>query len=544
MTTTFAQLGVPDTICRALARNGITQPFAIQAAAITDALAGRDVCGRAPTGSGKTLAFGIPIAINVERAKPKMPRALILAPTRELAEQIHEEIRSFAGQVRIGVVYGGVGYGPQIAALRKGVDILVACPGRLEDLIEQGLVDLRAVDHVVLDEADRMADMGFMPAVRRLLEQTSSDRQTLLFSATLDGDVAKLTRDHQRDPVHHEVSEDTPDITAARHLFWKVPRAERTGVLAEAVGTAWPAIVFCRTRHGSDRLARQLDKAGVRTAAIHGGRSQSQRTRALSDFINGKVHALVATDVAARGIHVDDVAAVFHFDPPEDHKAYIHRSGRTARAGRSGVVISLLTPEQVKDAQRMQREIGLDEPVGEPDAEVLLESVPSPATAARAVAYVAPEHRQSEERGQRNRNGDRDRRGQGSHGGQGNRNGRSRSQSSQNRDRNDSEQSDRRDGGGNSSKRSRNGKPRTRSNGGGNSSNRSRNGKPRTRSNGGGNSSNRSRNGNSDNQSSNGNSDNRSRNGNGGGKPRTRSNGSTGGPNRKARRAHLQSGTA
>jgi superfamily II DNA/RNA helicase len=544
MTTTFAQLGVPDTICRALARNGITQPFAIQAATITDALAGRDVCGRAPTGSGKTLAFGIPIAINVERAKPKMPRALILAPTRELAEQIHEEIRSFAGQVRIGVVYGGVGYGPQIAALRKGVDILVACPGRLEDLIEQGLVDLRAVDHIVLDEADRMADMGFMPAVRRLLEQTSSDRQTLLFSATLDGDVAKLTRDHQRDPVHHEVGEDTPDITAARHLFWKVPRAERTGVLAEAVGTAWPAIVFCRTRHGSDRLARQLDKAGIRTAAIHGGRSQSQRTRALSDFINGKVHALVATDVAARGIHVDDVAAVFHFDPPEDHKAYIHRSGRTARAGRSGVVISLLTPEQVKDAQRMQRQIGLDEPVGEPDAEVLLESVPSPATAARAVAYVAPGHRQSEERGQRNRNrnGDRDRRGQGSHGGQGNRNGRSRSQSSQDRDRNDSEQSDRRDGGGNSSNRSRNGKPRTRSSGGGNSSNRSRNGN--------GNSSNRSSNGNggnSSNRSSNGNggnSSNRSSNGNGGGKPRTRSNGSTGGPNRKARRAHLQSGTA
>ena len=551
MTTTFAQLGVPDTICRALARNGITQPFAIQAATITDALAGRDVCGRAPTGSGKTLAFGIPIAINVERAKPKMPRALILAPTRELAEQIHEEIRSFAGQVRIGVVYGGVGYGPQIAALRRGVDILVACPGRLEDLIEQGLVDLRAVDHVVLDEADRMADMGFMPAVRRLLEQTSSDRQTLLFSATLDGDVAKLTRDHQRDPVHHEVGEDTPDITAARHLFWKVPRAERTGVLAEAVGTAWPAIVFCRTRHGSDRLARQLDKAGIRTAAIHGGRSQSQRTRALSDFINGKVHALVATDVAARGIHVDDVAAVFHFDPPEDHKAYIHRSGRTARAGRSGVVISLLTPEQVKDAQRMQRQIGLDEPVGEPDAEVLLESVPSPATAARAVAYVAPGHRQSEERGQRNRNGDRDRRGQGSHGGQGNRNGRSRSQSSQDRDRNDSEQSDRRDGGGNSSNRSRNGKPRTRSSGGSNSSNRSRNGSGgnssnRSRNGGGGNSSNRSRNGNSENRSSNGNgnSDNRSRNGNGGGKPRTRSNGSTGGPNRKARRAHLQSGTA
>ena len=533
MSTTFAQLGVPDAICRALARHGITEPFAIQAATITDALAGRDVCGRAPTGSGKTLAFGIPLVVNVERAQPKRPRALVLAPTRELAEQIHEEIRTFAGPVRIGVVYGGVGYGPQIAALRKGVDILVACPGRLEDLIDQGLVDLGCVDHVVLDEADRMADMGFMPAVRRLLDQTSSDRQTVLFSATLDGDVAKLTRDHQRDPVHHEVGEDTPDITAARHLFWKVPRAERTGVLAEAVGTAWPAIVFCRTRHGSDRLARQLDKAGIRTAAIHGGRSQSQRTRALSDFINGKVHALVATDVAARGIHVDDVAAVFHFDPPEDHKAYIHRSGRTARAGRSGVVVSLVAPEQVKGVQQMQRQIGLDEPVGAPDTEVLLESVPSPATAARAIAYVAPERSRNGDRGQRNRNGDRDRRGQGGHR---SRNGRSRPQSSQDRDRNDSERSDRRNGGG-SSNRSRYGKPRTRSNGEGSSSNRSRNGN--------GNSANRSRNGNgnSANRSPNGNSANRSPNG-AGGKPRTRSNGSTGGPNRKARRAHLQRGAA
>ena len=553
MTTTFAQLGVPGTICDALARNGITEPFAIQAAAIIDALAGRDVCGRAPTGSGKTLAFGIPLVVNVEQARPKRPRGLVLAPTRELAEQIHEDLRTFAGPVRIGVVYGGVGYGPQIAALRRGVDILVACPGRLEDLIQQGLVDLGNVDHVVLDEADRMADMGFMPAVRRLLDQTSSDRQTVLFSATLDGDVAKLTRDHQRDPVHHEVGEDTPDITAARHLFWKLPRAERTGVLAEAVGTAWPAIVFCRTRHGSDRLARQLGKAGIRTAAIHGGRSQSQRTRALSDFINGKVHALVATDVAARGIHVDDVAAVFHFDPPEDHKAYIHRSGRTARAGRSGVVISFLTSEQVREAHRMQRAIGLDEPVDAPDTEALLELVPSPATAARAVAYVAPEHARGGERERHNRDSDRDRRGRG---GQRNRSGRSRSQSSQDREGKDSERSDQRNGGGNSSNRSRNGKPRTRSNGSGNSTNRSRsssgNSTNRSR-NGNGNSTNRSRNGNGSGNSTNrsrngngsGNSTNRSRNGNGnGGKPRTRSNGSNGGPNRKARRAHLQRGVA
>ena len=585
MSTTFAELGVPESICQALARNGITEPFAIQTATITDALAGRDVCGRAPTGSGKTLAFGIPLVVRVDRAKPRFPRALVLAPTRELAEQIHEEFRTFAGQVRIGVVYGGVGYGPQIAALRRGVDILVACPGRLEDLIERGLVDLGHVDHVVLDEADRMADMGFMPAVRRLLDQTSSDRQTVLFSATLDGDVAKLTRDHQRDPVRHEVGEDTPDITAARHLFWKVARAERTGVLAEAVGSAWPAIVFCRTRHGSDRLARQLEKAGIRTAAIHGGRSQSQRTRALSDFINGKVHALVATDVAARGIHVDDVAAVFHFDPPEDHKAYIHRSGRTARAGRSGVVISFLTPEQVKEAQRMQRAIGLDEPVGAPDTEVLLESVPSPATASRAVPYVAPERSRNNERPQRNRSGDSERHGQG---GQHNRNGRSRSQSSQNRDRNDSGRPGGRNGG-SSSNRSRNGSGDTRRDGdgdgssyrsrSGSSSNRSRNGSGDTRRdgdgdgssyrsrsgsssnrsrNGSGSSSNRSRNdgGSSSNRSGNGGGDGSSyrsrddggdssnRSGNPAGKPRTRSHGGNGGPNRKARRAHLQSGTA
>jgi len=486
--STFARLGVPERICRALEARGITQPFAIQAATITDALAGRDVCGRAPTGSGKTLAFGIPLVATVERSEPRFPRGLVLAPTRELAEQIHDELRSFAGPVRIGVVYGGVGYGPQVTALRKGVDVLVACPGRLEDLIGQGLVDLGAVDRVVIDEADRMADMGFLPVVRRLLEQTATDRQTVLFSATLDGDVAHLTRDHQRDPVRHEVGDETPDITAARHLFWKVDRTSRSGVLAEAIGTAWPAIVFCRTRHGSDRLARQLGKAGIRTAAIHGGRSQAQRTRALADFTGGRVHALVATDVAARGIHVDDVAAVFHFDPPEDHKAYIHRSGRTARAGRSGVVVSFVAPEGVKGARRMQREIGLDEPVHEPDAEMLLAAAP----ASIAEAYVPR----------------RDEREDASH---------HRADPGRSRSRNRS----RRNGGqvrGTGGNQSRDGKPR-------NGGNQSRDGKPR---NGG-------------NQSRNGkprNGGNQSRNG----KPGT--NGSNGGPNRKARRAHLQRGAA
>ena len=375
---TFAQLGVPASIISALARRGITRPFEIQAATVADALAGRDVCGRAPTGSGKTLAFGIPLVVGVGRAEPRRPRALALAPTRELAEQIATEIRTFSGLVRTGVVYGGVGYGPQIQALRQGVDILVACPGRLEDLIGQRAVSLSAVDRVVLDEADRMADMGFMPAVRRLLDQTSPRRQTMLFSATLDGDVAKLTRDYQHDPVFHDVGEDTPDITVASHLFWNVDKADRTAVTAEAVSAAWPAIVFCRTRHGSDRLAKQLDKAGIQVATIHGGRSQNQRTRALADFANGKVHALIASDVAARGIHVEGVAAVVHFDAPEDPKTYVHRSGRTARAGQGGVVVTLVQPEQVKDMRLLQRRIGLNEAFTDPDAGALRSLTPPP----------------------------------------------------------------------------------------------------------------------------------------------------------------------
>ena len=283
-------------------------------------------------------------------------------------------------------MYGGVGYGPQLQALRRGVDILVACPGRLEDLIGQGAVDLSAVERVVLDEADRMADMGFMPAVRRILDQTSGQRQTLMFSATLDRDVAKLTRDYQRDPVRHDVGEETPDITSAHHLFWNVARHDRVATTAKAIDAAWPAIVFCRTRHGSDRVARQLSRDGIQAAAIHGGRSQPQRTRALADFAKGRVHALVATDVAARGIHVDGVAAVIHFDPPEDHKAYLHRSGRTARAGQSGVVISLVQPEQVKDLRRIQRQAGLEELFTDPDAVALRELSPVPARTELAAA--------------------------------------------------------------------------------------------------------------------------------------------------------------
>ena len=371
MSPTFAQLGVPKYIDQALAQHGITQPFEIQAATMADAMTGRDVCGRAPTGSGKTLAFGIPLVANVGRAQPHKPKALVLAPTRELAEQITTELRTFSGKVYVTAIYGGVGYGPQFRSLRRGVDILVACPGRLEDLIDQGAVELSAVEMVVVDEADRMADMGFMPAVRRLLDQTARKRQTMLFSATLDRDVASLTRDYQHNPVRHEVGDGTPDVVAADHVFWTVAGADRIRVSAGAIDAAGPTIVFCRTRHGCDRVARQLDRNGIRAAAIHGGRNQNQRTRALAAFSTGRVQALVATDVVARGIHVEDVSAIIHFDPPADAKVYLHRSGRTARAGKGGIVISLIPPDQVKKTRHMQRRMGLRVPMTEVDLTIL-----------------------------------------------------------------------------------------------------------------------------------------------------------------------------
>ncbi len=376
MTTTFAQLGVPSQLAGALADQGITEPFPVQAATIPDALAGRDVCGKAPTGSGKTFAFGLPILAKVEKAKKGRPRALVLAPTRELAEQIKKELAPLARSVgrNVFAVYGGVGYGGQVSAMRKGVDVLVACPGRLEDLIEQGIVDLSDADLVVLDEADRMADMGFMPSVMRLLDQTSSRRQTLLFSATLDGDIAKLSKRYQNDPVRHEAaSVDTDELDAVHH-FWLVDHHDRTQHTADLINESGKSIVFTRTRHGADRLAKQLDKLGVRSVAMHGGRSQNQRQRALDAFSSGKAAALIATDVAARGIHVDDVAAVIHFDPAGDHKDYLHRSGRTARAGATGTVVTLVTHEQKRDVLKMQRDIDLDAPLARPDIASLADS--------------------------------------------------------------------------------------------------------------------------------------------------------------------------
>jgi superfamily II DNA/RNA helicase len=366
--STFASLGTPADLVERLSRHGISEPFPIQAATVPDALAGRDICGRAPTGSGKTIAFGIPLVSRLDGRSRRSPRGLVLVPTRELAAQVTTELRMLAGPKGPSVlaVYGGVGYGPQLNQLRRGVDILVACPGRLSDLVRRGDVTLDSIEIVVIDEADRMADMGFLPEVRRLLDTVPGERQTLLFSATLDGDVDVLVRRYQRNPVRHELE---PEHTAhsSRHVFWNTARADRVAVLTDLLATQWPAIVFCRTKHGADRLAKQLGRAGIASAAIHGNLSQSQRTRALAAFAGGTVHALVATDVAARGIHVDDVAVVVHFDPPATEKDYVHRSGRTGRAGRTGIVVSFVDRDQQKATAVLQRQLGLDGAIERPD---------------------------------------------------------------------------------------------------------------------------------------------------------------------------------
>ena len=385
---TFADLGAPKPIVDHLADRGITEPFPIQMAVLADALSGRDILGRAPTGSGKTLAFGIPLVTRMDKGQRRRPTALILSPTRELAEQIGDELRPLAQGMGHGVavVYGGVGYKHQHRALDRGASLVVACPGRLEDLLQMNALTLEDVTCVVIDEADRMADMGFLPAVRRILDATCSERHVQLFSATLDGPVAKLTRDFQNDPVRHEIGSSEPDMTLAHHIFWTVDRTERVPHVAQFIDTAGSTIVFTRTRHGADRLAKQLERHGIDAAPIHGGRSQGQRNRALDAFATGKVGALVATDVAARGIHVDDVGAVIHFDPPEDASTYVHRSGRTARAGASGVVLSLIEPSARKSTTAMQRKLGLPSGITQPDIEAVraldLSSTKAPARAA------------------------------------------------------------------------------------------------------------------------------------------------------------------
>jgi superfamily II DNA/RNA helicase len=365
LSTTFEELGVAPALVAELAGQGITHPFPVQALTVGDGLAGRDVCGKAKTGSGKTLAFGLPLLMRVGKGAEGRPRGLVLVPTRELAVQVGEVLAPLAAAVdrRVVVVYGGADIERQIKKLRKGVDVVIATPGRLIDLGERGECSMEDVEVSVLDEADRMADMGFLPQVDWLLRRIKGRHQTMLFSATLDGDVDRLVRRHLSDPVRHEVVSANQTVDSMEHRFLQVHQMDKVKVAAAICRGAEKAILFVRTKRGADRLVEQLGKERVRAAAILGDLRQSSREKALEDFASGKLHVLVATDVAARGLDIEDVDVVVHFDPPEDHKAYLHRSGRTARAGGSGVVATLVLWDQILEVERIQKRLGLVMPI-------------------------------------------------------------------------------------------------------------------------------------------------------------------------------------
>ena len=360
MSMSFADLGVPANLVARLAARGITEAFPIQEVSIPDALAGRDVVGKAATGSGKTMAFGLPLLAHVTKARPRKPVGLVLVPTRELAAQVQKELANLTEDRgrRIITIYGGTSYNVARKALNMGVDVVVACPGRLEDMLEQGAFDLDDCRTVIVDEADRMADMGFLPAVRRIMAQTPSDRHVMLFSATMGPDVKSLVREFTNDAVVHDVvGEEAP--SDVDHFFWKVPRDQRPSFAADIIDEYERAIIFTRTKHGADRLARQLEERGVSAVPLHGDRTQAQRERALKAVKAGQIQVLVATDVAARGIHIDLLPVVVHYDPPAQATDYLHRSGRTGRAGATGVVISLVGEDAIGQVKRLQRALGV-----------------------------------------------------------------------------------------------------------------------------------------------------------------------------------------
>lgn len=391
---TFADLGVPAPLIDVLAAQGKNEPFPIQADTLPDTLAGRDVLGRGKTGSGKTLAFSLPLvarlAAKTDRRRGRKPRALVLAPTRELANQIDEVIKPLAAayQLTTTTVYGGVNQKRQVDALAAGVDILVACPGRLEDLIGQGFANLGDVEITVLDEADHMADLGFLPGVTRLLSRTPADGQRLLFSATLDNGVDKLVKRFLRNEVLHSVDEAHSHVAAMTHHVFAPADADAKKDLVQtlASGTA-RRILFMRTKHQAKKLAKQLTAAGIPSVDLHGNLSQPQRDRNLAAFGDGRAKVLVATDVAARGVHVDGVELVVHVDPPVEHKAYLHRSGRTARAGTAGDVVTIMLPEQRRDTLDILRKAKISatpQPVTPTSPEVV-------ALVGEVAPYVKPE---------------------------------------------------------------------------------------------------------------------------------------------------------
>ena len=416
----FSSLGVRDDLVKRLASLDIHEPYPIQAATLPATLAGRDLFAQSPTGSGKTLAFALPLVARVSRGQHRRPRGLVLAPTRELAAQITEVVRPLAEVAgrRVAAFYGGTGYGSQLKALARGVDIAVGCPGRLIDLLERGALDLIDVEVVVVDEADRMADMGFLPQVRQLLRTIEARHQTMLFSATVARDVARLVDEFQHDPERHLLEAASDDLGSRSHEFWQVGREERTAVTLQLVAAHGSSIVFCRTKHGADRLARNLTRDGVTAVAIHGDRSQAQRDRALAQFRERRAQVLVGTDVAARGIHVDGVDCVVHFDPPADDDTYVHRSGRTGRAGASGRVVTLVTPEHEGATKSLQRRFGFESQLTRPPGLGAAPPAPTaprvdrPAGDATRAGHLAPRVRAGQGQSPRPTSGQRPRRPQ------------------------------------------------------------------------------------------------------------------------------------
>ncbi|MDP7042977.1 MAG: DEAD/DEAH box helicase [Candidatus Thalassarchaeaceae archaeon] len=401
MDVSFYDLGIDPALVHTLAQQGITEPFEVQREAIPDAMLGHDICCRAPTGSGKTLAFGLPMISRTEVAKIELPTSLILTPTRELAEQITKVIKPLAETFELEVVsvYGGIPYKAQRRAISRGVDIIVACPGRLIDLLEHDALSLEHTQTVVIDEADRMADMGFMEPVCKILDQCAKDRQTILFSATLDDEVGDLVERYQNNPVTIEVGPKEVSMESMNHFFWLIRSDMKANITAESIRKCGRSIVFCRTRLGVERVGSELEREGVGVATLHGGMDQRQRNRAMRDFISGECLALIATDVAARGIDVEGINCVIHYDPSENGKAYKHRSGRTARAGATGTVISLVQHPQKKLCSRIQREAGIKIPFRPPDFKELPEY---------DVKYVpGPRRKKESGRGGRNSRGNR-----------------------------------------------------------------------------------------------------------------------------------------
>ncbi|MFI2369977.1 DEAD/DEAH box helicase [Streptomyces sp. NPDC018833] len=361
---TFADLGLPEGVVRKLAQNGVTSPFPIQAATIPDALAGKDILGRGRTGSGKTLSFGLPTLATLAggHTEKKKPRAVILTPTRELAMQVADALQPYGDVLglKMKVVCGGTSMGNQIYALERGVDVLVATPGRLRDVINRGACSLEAVQVAVLDEADQMSDLGFLPEVTELLDQVPAGGQRMLFSATMENEISTLVKRYLTDPVSHEVDSAQGNVTTMTHHVLVVKPKDKAPVTAAIAARKGRTIIFVRTQLGADRIAEQLRESGVKADALHGGMTQGARTRTLADFKDGYVNALVATDVAARGIHVDGIDLVLNVDPAGDHKDYLHRSGRTARAGKSGTVVSLSLPHQRRQIFRLMEDAGVD----------------------------------------------------------------------------------------------------------------------------------------------------------------------------------------